>query len=109
MAVSLKMNPGGKGTGDRADQFVTDPWSGTRTQLVRLAARLKEGKWRNTSGGAGRSDTENPCLEGGVTTILQRVGKPWSGTSFVLSQRVSRPFAALVANGSISNGSSKWF
>ena len=43
MAVSLKMNPGGKGTGDRADQFVTDLWSGTRTQLVRLAARLKEG------------------------------------------------------------------
>ena len=26
VAVKVKMNPGGKGTGDRWDQFVTDPW-----------------------------------------------------------------------------------
>lgn len=43
--VSLKMNAGGQGTGDRWDRFCADPWSNKRAQLVRVAARLKEGRF----------------------------------------------------------------
>ena len=44
MAVRVKKSPGGKRTGARHEQMSWDPWSGKETSLVRLAARMKEGR-----------------------------------------------------------------